>query len=193
MQQTLIILSSISVLISYGIYEWSIITGRTKPHRTTRFVLLLITALGTASLFASHDRVAIWLIGLSGLNCFIVFLLSLKYGMGGWAKTDILCLVIALAGIVVWKITDRPALGLYAAILADFAGMVPALLKTYRLPETEYWLSYIFDVAAAILTLFAIRNWGLTDFSYPLYLVVINALMLALTFRPKSIPKPVRT
>jgi len=113
--------------------------------------------------------------------------------MGGWAKTDILCLVIALAGIVVWKITDRPALGLYAAILADFAGMVPALLKTYRLPETEYWLSYIFDVAAAILTLFAIRNWGLTDFSYPLYLVVINALMLALTFRPKSIPKPVRT
>jgi len=109
------------------------------------------------------------------------------------AKTDILCLVIALAGIVVWKITDRPALGLYAAILADFAGMVPALLKTYRLPETEYWLSYIFDVAAAILTLFAIRNWGLTDFSYPLYLVVINALMLALTFRPKSIPKPVRT
>ena len=185
MQSIYILISSILVFISYLIYEWSIVTGRTKPHRTTRFVLLLITALGAASLFAQQDRVAIWLIGISAVQSVVVFALSFKWGMGGWDKSDLACLAIALVGIVVWKITDDPALGLYASVAADLAGMLPALLKTYRQPHTEYWMSYIFDIAAAGFTLLAISAWQPQGYLYPMYIFVVNLVMLLFILRPK--------
>lgn len=185
MQNLLILISSILVFLSYLIYEWSIVVGKTKPHRTTRFVSLMITALGASSLFAVHDRVAFYLLAICAVQSLVVFLLSFKWGMGGWAKIDIACLVIALIGVTVWKLTDNPALGLFASVAADFVGMIPALIKTYRRPETEYWLSYIFDISAAIFTLLAIQKWQPVGFVYPLYIAVINIVMLTLIFRHK--------
>ncbi len=183
MRDAFIIISSILVFLSYLIYEWSIVVGKTKPHRTTRLVILIIASLGAASLFVAQDRVAFWLLLICSIQSAVVFLMSLKWGMGGWAKTDIACLLIALIGVATWKLTDNPALGLYASVLADFIGMVPALIKTYRLPHTEYWLSYVFDVSAAGFTLLAITDWGLVAFAYPLYIVLINLAMLVLIFR----------
>ncbi len=185
MQQTFILISSIIVFISYLIYEWSIVVGKTKPQRMTRFVLLLITILGTASLFAQHDKVAIWLLGICAAQSLVVFLLSFWYGMGGWAKTDFICLGIALVGIVIWKMTNNPALGLYAAVVSDLAGMVPALIKTYRFPNTEFWLSYILDVSAAAFTLLAIQKWEVQGFVYPAYLFIVNLVMLFFIIKPK--------
>ncbi len=185
LQQFYLIASTVLLFVSYFVYEWSIVTGRTKPHRTTRFVLLLITTLGAASLFAAQDRVAFYLIAFSALNSTVIFLLSLKYGVGGWSKTDILCLLIALAGITAWKLTNNPAVGVYAAIIADFSGMVPALIKTYRSPKSEYWLFYAVDLAAITFNLLAIQTWELKNFSYPVYLLAINFVMLLLIARPK--------
>ena len=186
MQSILILLSSILVFITYLIYEWGIVVGKTKPHRTTRLVLLIITAIGAASLIASQDRVAVWFIGICALQSVVVFLLSLKYGVGGWAKTDLICLGIAIIGIVIWKVTNNPALGLYASIIADFSGMIPALIKTYRRPDSEYYLSYIFDIVAAVLTLLAITSWKVEGFAYPLYIAIINSVMLFLIIRPEK-------
>ncbi|MDB5238538.1 MAG: rane protein [Candidatus Kaiserbacteria bacterium] len=180
-----IAISSILALISPLIYARAILRGEARPHRTTRLVLFLITALTTLSLFAQHDRVAIWLAGASFIQAFVIFVLSLRYGMGGWAKTDILCLVIALAGIVLWQTTANPALGLYAAILADFTGMIPALIKTYHQPETEIASFYALDVLAALFSLLALSIWVPQGFAYPLYILIINTCMVMLVVRPR--------
>ena len=184
MQQALIALSSVVIFAAYLIYEWSIIVGRTRPHRTTRFVLLIITALGFASLIAQHDRAAVWLIGICAVHSAIVFLMSLKYGMGGYEKIDLVCLAIAILGIAVWKLTDDPAIGLYASVAADFTSMIPALNKTYKQPHTEYWLSYIFDIVASLLTLAAVTDWQIQSTLYPLYIVLVNTIMLACISQP---------
>ncbi len=114
-------------------------------------------------------------------------LMSLKYGMGGWSKTDILCLMLAVLGIILWKITDNPALGLYAAVTADFAGMIPALVKTYKNPATEHYLAYAFDLTAILLTGLAIRNGGFNEYLYPVYLFLINGLMMIFLLRDKPV------
>ncbi len=185
MQHTLIILSSLIVLLAYLVYEWSIFHGTTRPHRTTRFVLMLITILGSSALFAESDRVVFWLIAMMAVNSIILFLISLKYGVGGWAKSDVICLIIALVGITSWKLTSNPAFGLYAAVVADFAGMIPTVIKTYRHPETEYSLWFLLDVVSIILILIALPRWELIVVLYPLYLLIINSILLILTQRPK--------
>ena len=158
MPNIFILISVVLALISPIVYSVAILKGEAKPHRTTRFVLLLITSLTTASLFVQGNRVAIYLAGVSTLQSIIVFILSIKRGMGGWSKSDISCLVFALIGIIFWQITKNPAIALYFAIGADFIGMIPAIIKTYHFPETEIWSFFALDVFAAIFSLLALKT-----------------------------------
>ena len=187
MPSTPIIISSVLALISPVVYSLAILRGNAKPHRTTRLVLLIITSLTTASLFAQGNRVAIYLAGVSTIQSIVVFILSIRYGMGGWAKSDIICLVFALIGISLWQITKNPVIALYFAISADFLGMIPALIKTFRFPKTEIWLFYGIDTLASIFILLALKSWTLQEFSYPIYIMLINLLMVFLIIRPQKL------
>ncbi len=176
-----VILASISTLV----YIIAILKGEAKPHRTTRLVFLVITTLTTLALFAQGNRVAIWLAGISMVQSVIIFLLSLKYGMGGWSKTDLLCLLLAMIGIGVWQWTKDPVLALYFAIGADFAGVIPTLIKTYHLPETEVWTFYFLDVCAGIFNFLASEKFVFNEFLYPFYIILINLLVVFLIKRKK--------
>ena len=185
MKLFLIFLSSIIAIISPVIYMRAILKGQAKPHRTTRFVLLVISLLATISLFAQHDHVAIWLAGIAFIQAIFIFFLSLKRGMGGWSFLDILCLLIATLGIILWQTTKNPALALYGSIGADFTGMVPALIKTYKWPHTEIWLFYCMDVFAGVFSVLAVPQWSLQAVSYPIYIASINLLMTLLIIAPR--------
>lgn len=189
MQSLFILISSVIALISPLVYTRAILKGEAKPHRTTRLVLLLITSLTTASLFAQHNQVAIWLAAVSTIQSVLIFILSIKYGMGGWEKADLLCLVIALIGILLWKITENPAIGLYFAIGADFMGVVPTLVKTYRFPKTEVWTFFLLDVFASAFSLMAVRIWTVDQFAYPIYIMLINLIIVLLIIRPQTVSK----
>lgn len=186
MKELSIAISTILALISPLVYTKAILKGEAKPHRTTRLVLLIITSLATISLFAQNDTVAIWLAGVSTVQSILIFSLSIRYGMGGWSKMDIFCLMIALSGIILWQTTKDPSLALYASILADFVGMVPALIKTFRFPETEIWTFYALDVMAGFFSLLAVKSFALQQFVYPLYIILINLCMVALALRRKK-------
>lgn len=185
MKSTFIIISSVLALISPIVYTKAILQGDARPHRTTRLVLLIITTLTTASLFAQGNHVAIWLAGVSALQSLIIFIVSLKHGMGGWSKVDISCLLIALLGISLWQITKNPVIALYFAIGADITGMIPAIIKTYRQPETEIWTFFILDTFAGGFSLLALTNWTIQEFSYPFYIMIINFFMVLLILKPK--------
>ncbi len=178
-------LSILLEVIGYLMYLKAILAGNAKPHRTTRLVILVIANIAAFSLFAQQNYVVFWLASVAVLFSWIIFLLSFKYGMGGWEKTDIVCLIIALSGIVLWKATDDPFLALYAAILADFTGMVPTLLKTYHKPHTEVWYFFFLSGISAVCNIVALHTFMFKDYLYPLYLVVINMLMAFLALRKK--------
>ncbi len=183
-QNILIVISSVLAFVSYIVYIAAILKGKAKPHRTTRFVLVVITVLATASLFSQGNFVAIWLSGVFAFGCILIFLLSIKLGMGGTSKTDIICLVIAIIGIVLWRLTDNPIIALYTSIGADLIGQIPMLIKTYRFPETEVWTFYTLDVIAAILNLSATNHWSISDLAFPIYIILIDSIVVLFIFRP---------
>jgi hypothetical protein len=180
----MIAISSLLILVGTLTYVHSIVYGQTRPHRTTRFVLLVITCLSASSLWAGANRgAAFWLAAISTVQALGLFLLCLKRGMGGWSRSDITCLLIAAAGIVLWQVTDQPMVGLLASILADFVGCVPAIIKTYRLPHTEIWQFFAIDTVAAAIGLAASVRFDIFTLSYPLYIFTINAAMVVLIVR----------
>jgi hypothetical protein len=52
--------------------------------------------------------VAIFLAAVSALQSIVIFSLCIKHGMGGRSKSDIICLIIAAMGILIWKLTNNP-------------------------------------------------------------------------------------
>lgn len=188
-QTILIVISTILALVAPVVYIRSILKGGAKPHRTTRLVLLVITTLSATSLWANGSRIAFWLALAAVIGSTTIFTLSIKYGMGGWGKLDIGCLVIAFFGIVLWQLTNNPFLGLASSIVADFVGMVPTLVKTYRFPETEEWRFFGIEGVATILSLVAIGQLNFQEMLYPFYLMIINGLVTFLVLRPRLFGK----
>jgi len=183
MNQFFLLISNILVIFAFLVYIWAISKGKAKPHRTTRLVIFLLASIGTLSLFVQGSATALWLIGLSAFFSLIILILSFKYGMGGWSKLDIVCLGIALLGIIIWRITNNPALALYSVIIADFVGFVPTIVKTYHHPQTESWHFFFIGIFASGFNLLAIQKWTFNEYSYPLYLVIIEAFMVCLILR----------
>ncbi|MBI5123048.1 hypothetical protein HZA75_04280 [Candidatus Roizmanbacteria bacterium] len=183
MSSIFITISVILGLVSSFVYFIAILKGEAKPHRTTRLVFLFISALTTFSLFAQGNRVALWLSAVSTFQSVVIFLLSLKYGMGGRSKTDILCLLIAFVGIASWQLTKDPTSALYFAIAADFTGIIPTLIKTYHFPYTEVWTFYFLDVCAGIFNIIATKTFTFSQFIYPLYIITINLFIVFLIKR----------
>jgi hypothetical protein len=178
-----LVLSSIIALINYIIFAKGIISGRIKPHRTTRFVLMLITVIMTLSLFFQHNTTSIYLTGSFMIGNFFIFTLSIKHGMGGWSKTDLTCLLFALIGIFLWLSTNNPVFALYASIMADFTCMIPTFIKTYHYPNTEYWLTYFVDTIAGILNILANKTFNFNIIIFPIYLIFINTVMISIIYR----------
>jgi hypothetical protein len=63
--------------------------------------------------------------------------------------------------------------------------MLPALIKTYKFPETETWIFYGLGILAPALTILAIKNYTYQETVYPIYVLTINFLMLIFIMRPK--------
>ncbi len=183
MKEIFLGLSILFEIVAYALYLKAIFTGKAKPHRTTRLVILVIANVTALSLFAQQNYIVFWLASVAVVFSWIIFLLSFKYGMGGWEKTDIACLVIAIGGIVLWKATDDPFLALYAAILADFTGMIPTLLKTYHKPHTEVWYFFFLSGVSALCNIVALPFFTFQQYAYPMYILFINLLMVILIRR----------
>lgn len=166
-------------LIGTVVYIRSILRGQSKPQRTTKLLMALITGLSFFALVIAGDSSGVWLALASFVQAVIVFGLSLRFGMGGREKLDIICFVLCSIGLVTWLITGESYVGLAAAIIADFIGIVPALVKTYRLPHTEIVSFYAIDTVASACILFA-GAWTVQAIAYPLYLLLANAVFVAI-------------
>jgi hypothetical protein len=173
MRTATLIVAVLLPVISSGVYIYSIVMGNTRPQRMTRLLLLAITAISYGALVAHGDTSGVWLALVSFIQAGVIWLLALKYGIGGADKLDILCLVLCMVGVVYWVLSGQSLAGLVASIVADCIAVIPALRKTIRLPHTELTLFYALDALAAALVL-AVGPYTWQASMFPGYLLVIN-------------------
>lgn len=165
---------TMSVVISLSAYIvgiYSIIRGNFRPQRMTRFLLLLISLLFVGTLFAQGDRNAIYLALVTFIGTLAIFILSIKKGIGGTTKLDLVVFFMALFSLVVWYTTKNPILGLSMSIITDFIAFFPTLVKSWILPETEEWKFYILDVFSSLCSLLSISVFTFGKVIFPIYMV----------------------
>jgi hypothetical protein len=101
MKQVFLVLSIVLSLLSFLVGIISIIKGKFKPQRMSRFLLFLITLLLVFSLIAQGDRNAVWLALAMMTGSLSIFLLSIKKGLGGRSVLDIVVFFMVLISLVI--------------------------------------------------------------------------------------------
>ena len=177
MQYALLTLSTILITAAGIIYCVSIIRGRTKPHRTTRFAVLVILALNFVSVLAAHGNLGAEVYsGILFVSAIAFFILSIKSGMGGFSVFDWTCLAVVLVGVVAWRVSANPILGVWSAVVADFVAYLPALYKTWKYPRTESPWLYALSGSASFVGLIAYRISAVSIFQ--IFTMICSAAML---------------
>jgi hypothetical protein len=174
MLQFLGIVGGLIALFSCIPYIKHIIDLKVKPHRVSFLIWSFLNVIALFSQLAKGASFSLWLPGLEAFGLFIIFLLSIKYGVGGFSKRDFIAICISIAGLIIWFFTKEAAFALYLVIIVDAVGLYLTLHKVYLHPKSETSSPWIIASFGSFITALSVGEINFILLSYPVYLMLAN-------------------
>jgi len=147
---------------------------KVKPHRTSFLIWTILDTIAFFSQLAKGATNSLWLPGLEAIGLFFTFFLSLKFGMGGFSKRDLITLCFAVFSLIVWYLTQDAAYALYIVIAVDISALYLTIHKVYLHPNTETSLPWILAAVGSLLAVFSVGSVNFILLIYPIYFVIAN-------------------
>ncbi len=175
--------------VSYIPYLRDIFRKTTKPERASWLIWSVLTSIALFSLFAKGATNSLWQPAVESISVIVIFLLSLKYGVGGTTRRDVFILIAAGIGLILWYYTHEAALALYITVTVDATGTIPTLIKAYQDPGSETFSTWVLVAIGGIFAMLSVGKLNLVLLSYPFYIFAANggtALAMILGRRKKK-------
>lgn len=188
MLATLGYLSGIFTAVGYVPYIRDMFLKKTKPQRTSWFIWSVLGSIAFFSQLAKGASASLWLPGVETAGVLIIFLLSIKYGVGGVHKKDFITLLFAALGLLLWYVTKEAAFALYIVIFIDALGSFLTIQKAYEDPKSETQSIWILVTIGGLFSILSVGTLDVILLSYPVFIFASNfAVFLAirLGFRKK--------
>lgn len=179
-------LSGFVSFLGYPPYIRDIFRGTTRPERASWFIWSVLGSIAFASQFAEGARFSLWMTGVQTLGVLVIFLFSLRRGEGGLTRRDIIALIVAGIGLVLWHFTRQAAYALFLVILADAAGSALTVIKSYEDPGSETLLAWIFASLGGVFAALAVGKWSFILLAYPVYIFLANFAVIVAIFLGKK-------
>ena len=112
-------------------YVRSIYRGKTKPHLFSNIIWLVVTAIAFLGQVTKDAGPGAWTTGVATLTTLYILILAIKYGTKDVTRLDYVFLVLGLASIIPWILTDDPTISIVMATLVDVCGFIPTMRKTW--------------------------------------------------------------
>lgn len=157
-------------------YLLETLQGKVKPNKVTLFLWSLAPLIA----FVAETKQGV---GIQSLMTFsigffplMIFIASFVNKKAYWklGPFDYICGSLSLLGLLFWYITQSGNVAIIFALSADGLASLPAIVKTYRYPETEYSWAYFTAFISAILTILTINTWTLANYGFPFSTLIIN-------------------
>ena len=171
-------LSGIFILLGSIPYIREILLGKAKPQRASWFIYSVLGSIAFFSQLAKGATFSLWLTGIDTFAVVVIFVLSLRYGVGGFSKKDAFALLIAAIGLVAWYYTKEAAIALYIVIGIDVIGTYLTVDKTYKDPMSETYSVWLFCSIAGVFAMLAVGSFNIVLLSYPFYIFLANAAVV---------------
>ncbi len=168
-------------------YIIAILRKQTKPNKATWWIWTVVGFTLGASYYSSGADHTIWVPVSYIIGPFVVAILSLKYGEGGWTRFDRICLLGAVISVALWWMSNSPLIALCINLFIDFMGALPTIRKSYYKPEGEDRSAWIIFLIGNTVNLFAVEKWTFAIAAYPIYMFVADCLIVTLLLlRPRN-------
>lgn len=165
---------------AYLPYMRDMIRGAARPLRSTWLIWTILSAISAAgNLSAGAGNSALFVCLQAGFTA-LIFLMSIRYGMGTFLqRSDLKILGAAAFGLCLWWITDSAVWALMIALGVSALGGFATILKTYRQPESEPVSCWAISSLAALLAIVSVGGLTPVLLAYPVYLFVLYSGILA--------------
>jgi hydrogenase/urease accessory protein HupE len=178
------IAAAIIFLIGDIPYLRDTVKGVTQPQRVTWGVVTILNLIGTLNQWASGADNSLWLFAAATFATGAIFVASLKHGVGGHSKQDIVAIVISMIGIGLWLVFDSPLLSILATMIVAIISLAPSFVKAKKDPNSETRISWLIGTISALMSAVSVGelNWQLLILplngamlqAYMVYLLYIN-------------------
>jgi hypothetical protein len=172
-------LSGLAILASYIPYIRDIFLKKTKPERMSWLIWVALSAISLFSQEAKGATFSLIVTGSEAVGELLVFILAIKYGLGGFLKRDLMALGAAAGSLILWYLTNEPAVALFAVTLIDASGAALTVMKTYEQPTTETISGWVLTAIGGFLGCLAVGGFNFILLVFPIYILVASLAVLA--------------
>lgn len=173
----------LSFVLSFGVtipYAVDVVKGRAKLARSTRILFLFLMVV---VLVVQGQEFTGWVLLLTVgevLSQILLFVLAIRYGVGGLTRFDVVCYIAFAATLTAYLATSNAVLSLSLLIVTDAIAFLPTLVKIWRDPASDTWLYFLVGgVGAAAASLLARSTNSYVEVVFPAYIFVANAVAAA--------------
>lgn len=172
-------------------YVRSIIYGKTRPNLVSWFIWMLAPFVGTFLALKAGAGFSVTGIFMAGFGPFLVIIVSLIKKNAFWKiePFDLLCGFFSLMALVLYIFTYNLAISILFAIISDGLAAIPTIIKSWKFPETESNSIYAGGIVNNILSLLIIKNWIFSIYSFNIYFVLVNLVIIFSIYRKKFFRK----
>jgi hypothetical protein len=173
-------LSLICTISSVVPYARDILRRTTKPNIASWIVWTALTGVATIVQFAAGETTTAIITLAAALETLVIVILGLRYGYADFGRFEWVCLLGALAGLMIWLLLDNPVLAVLLTVLIDLAGSLPTVRHSWLSPGEETWLTYLAAGLGGLFGLLALTSFTVVSLAYPIYLAGMNAILVAI-------------
>jgi hypothetical protein len=182
-------LAGIISLAAYAPYILSILRKETKPNRASWIIWAVVSAIIALSYREAGASYAFLAPVGYVIGSTIVFILSIRHGVGGWTPFDRKCLIGAAISLVLWWVFNSPMSALLINLFINLLGTLPTARRTWYQPETESKVAWSLFSLGSIINLFAVESWNFSMAVYPvsmIFLIGMVTVPVLWTKRPRD-------
>jgi hypothetical protein len=177
MHNLLAVLSGVIAVLAALPYIRDVLQNKTKPNTVTWFTWSLLNIITAIAALSGHAYETAIFAFATGACITTVTLLSLKNGLKKYTTFDIVCQTLAVASIVAWRLSDRPALAVVFTIIASFLASLPTIRHAWLAPKEETWQFFAIDGSSGLLASLSVQSISFLSIAFPLYIVLDDALI----------------
>ena len=186
MEETIGIIAVILNIVGMVPYILSIYRGKTKPHLFSNIIWAVVTTIAFFGQVIKGAGPGAWTTAISALVTVYICILCIRYGTKDVTKSDYIFLIAGLLSIIPWIMTKDPTISVVIATFIDVCGFIPTIRKTWKAPESENLFSWVVNLVRHGISLFALRNFVIATYIYPLALFLMNIITVGAILKKKG-------
>ena len=161
-------------------YIRNIFYKNTRPNLVSFSIWAIAPFVGVFLQLKSGAGLSVLATFMAGFGPLLVIIFSLIKKNGFWKinNFDLFCGFFSILALIIYIITNKLSVSILFAIISDGLASFPTIIKSLKFPETESPVIYTGGIMNNILALLIIKNWTFSIYSFSIYFIVINVIII---------------